>query len=728
MPTCSNCKYSFTSIKGLLTHISILHAESDHQFDCGETDCNAMYGVKDTFRKHLQLVHKFPLNPPVTDNNNINIPSNQQTTNNCVKNINQQTKKNVEAPSSSTKDFQSALNTAAEKFVAKLYGNVRLPQNIVQTFIEDTQNFLGEAFLGLLQTKVDDTLEKLKCPPSDYNEINTMFDSLKNSFSHLQTEYKRLKFFSDCGTYNEPKSYVIDRAFVVTKTKKGLKGKNVDVCGQYIPLGTSLKNFCEQENTLQVITTYMDSLDKNSNVKENYIQGKSWKDKRSKYADSDIVIPYFLSGDDVELNDPLSGHSGKIMPIYASIPCLPPECRSQLNNFFLVLVYDSWVRMEKNKINRSINIYRPVINDIKSLEEKGIYIKTPKGVKHVYFVLGLIQGDNLGLHGLLGFTESFSATYYCRFCKLDKETCKNTVCIPPNFERNKENYDDDVELNNLTLTGIKEKCIFHKIKSFHAVENFSVDEMHDIREGMAHDDMIAILQYLTIENSQSYRFSLSELNDRLLLFDYGPVDSCNKPPPVREEDVKRGTKIKMTASEFTCFIKFFGLLVEDLVPETDPIWNLYILLRDILDFTLAKKVSDDQIQGFQSIVVRHHVLYQELTGKHLKPKSHFLLHYAKVCEQSGPIRPSVLIERNEISGRNWSDIIKNNPESYKTKWIEYKGTKYMPNMVVVLGMKDLSPIFAEITTIVIVDNETNGVTPTSMQLDSYRRAEIPKKA
>lgn len=37
-------------------------------------------------------------------------------------------------------------------------------------------------------------------------------------------------------------------------------------------------------------------------------------------------------------------------------------------------------------------------------------------VIRVYFPLLLIAGDNLGLNSLLGFSESFSADYFCRLC------------------------------------------------------------------------------------------------------------------------------------------------------------------------------------------------------------------------------------------------------------------------------------------------------------------------
>ncbi|CAD6238787.1 GSCOCG00012544001-RA-CDS [Cotesia congregata] len=464
-----------------------------------------------------------------------------------------------------------------------------------------------------------------------------MFKDLKNCFDHLSTEHLRSEFFASSGTLIQPTSYVIDRVYVTTKNKQGYTGKYVNICGQYIPLSLSFKSFFETSDTLDLTLNYMSSIPKDSAVMENFIQGKLWAMKRSKYSEQDIVIPYFLSGDDVEVNNPLSSHSGKVMAMYASFPCLPPECRSQLKNMLLVLLYESWVRNTNNKMISTNNIYRPLVNGIKFLEEKGIQINTCTGTKTVYFVLGLILGDNLGLHGLLGFTESFVVTYYCRFCKLSKNECKNTFVTLPELKRTPKNYEEDIKLNNISQTGIKEECVFHKIRSFHCTQNFSVDEMHDIRESLAHDDIIAILRALTFEKSEFYSFPLSELNNRLLMFDYGPIDCSNRPTPIREEDIKSETKLKITAAELTTLAKYLGILIKDLVDQSNPYWNLYILLREILDFTLAKKVTKTQIIGFKFVVIRHHILYKELTGKHLKPKFHFITHYSEICQESDPV-------------------------------------------------------------------------------------------
>lgn len=73
------------------------------------------------------------------------------------------------------------------------------------------------------------------------------------------------------------------------------------------------------------------------------------------------------------------------------------------------------------------------------------------------------MGDDLGLHSILGFTKSFVARFPCRFCKSPKLDCHSQVTQVDELLRNKTNYDEDISINNITLTGLKEVCVFNQI-------------------------------------------------------------------------------------------------------------------------------------------------------------------------------------------------------------------------------------------------------------------------
>ena len=56
-------------------------------------------------------------------------------------------------------------------------------------------------------------------------------------------------------------------------------------------------------------------------------------------------------------------------------------------------------------------ILEPLVNDLKVLETEGLKLPMFKDVIHGTIVQ--VINDNLGLHGLFGFVESFGAQYCC---------------------------------------------------------------------------------------------------------------------------------------------------------------------------------------------------------------------------------------------------------------------------------------------------------------------------
>lgn len=101
----------------------------------------------------------------------------------------------------------------------------------------------------------------------------------------------------------------------------------------------------------------------------------------------------------------------------------------------------------------------------------------------MYFILGLILGDNLCLNSIIEFSKSFSANYYCCFCKVHKSEAKELFVEKKQLMRTIENYNNDINTNDFINTGIDHESILNKISNFHVVTNYCVDVMHDIFEG-----------------------------------------------------------------------------------------------------------------------------------------------------------------------------------------------------------------------------------------------------
>ncbi|KAB0790079.1 hypothetical protein PPYR_15603, partial [Photinus pyralis] len=179
-------------------------------------------------------------------------------------------------------------------------------------------------------------------------------------------------------------------------------------------------------------------------------------------------------------------------------------------------------------------IFSNLRDDLKMLSTKGITVNILEQEFQIYFLVASFLGDNLGIHTLLGFTESFRASYYCRFCKSSRDEASTMVVHNDITLRNKDNYAKDLLIDNISSTGIKENCIWNTLKAYHVTENFGVDLSHDIFEGIAAFDMAEILyQYIVVQKL----FSISVLNSRVKYFNYG-VQNVNKPPLFTLANVK----------------------------------------------------------------------------------------------------------------------------------------------------------------------------------------------
>lgn len=757
MATCSVCFCNFPSIRSLFLHLKFAHGnvpDSD-LYKCGETAYQRVFDTKNSFRKHLRNYHELPFVPDgsnIPNPNNPNIQRPQHLENIPLDEIVPENPNEPDLDGINPCDFDAALDADALQLVSKLYAKRRFPLNAAESILEDFQKFLGGGHLSILIAKVSSALSRAECVDDEKEEILSMFAHLEQPFETLRSDYRQIRRLEEDGYYIAPESYIIDRSFAAKSTRQGRQGKMVSLTGQYIPLRWVLKKFFELPGALLTMLAYMDSLMANdSEVIGNYIQSKHWAEKRSRFNKNVIVVPVNCSCDDVNVNNPLGSHVCKVVTMYASIPCLPPECCSLLDNHFLVLIYESYLRGDKLQ-----EVYRPVIDELTFLETEGIEIQTAEGPKRVFFLLGLLQGDNLGLHGMLGLVESFSANYYCRFCTMHKSECTNSFVLRPELARTIESYERDLLSNNSVVnSGIKEPCPFNVIPSFHAMSNFVLDEMHDFREGIAHFDMVHILNNLT--EGEHREFDLLFFNERIRMFDYGPIDGRNKPNMIRENDLRTSKKLRMTASEMTCLVLRLGVIVGDLVNNRDnPYWKLYLLLREIFDFTLAKKITKDSIAAFETLIADHNRFRLEECKLSGKPKLHFGLHVPQVCSEIGPLvhvssmrheakhthltapasgtrsrvnialtlarkhqlamayrllKNDRIIPPTKIS--NKFKRLRVNELEYPIplelmeydnlkcfKWIEYKGTVFQRKMVVITGTKELHLMFGEIEEII----------------------------
>lgn len=236
--------------------------------------------------------------------------------------------------------------------------------------------------------------------------------------------------------------------------------------------------------------------------------------------------------------------------------------------------------------------------------------------------------------------------------------------------------------------------------------------------------------------------------------------------------VMRSLKIKFASAEMLTFVRYFALMVGDYVPRNDPVWEFFLIFREIVDIVTAPTVNRNIVEYLRVLITEHHEMYTSLFDDNLKPKHHYMIHYPDLMLILGPLiniwstrwesahRPPKqyahltnsrvdlpktlaikmqlklcyrLFSRKQFVKKPvWGPrafngaslhVLDNYPLFFSKlpsalrqsgtvtiRWIEIKGTKYEHNMVVVLGFRKELPRFGIIKYIVPADSDAYFVT------------------
>ncbi|KAJ1528939.1 hypothetical protein ONE63_007308 [Megalurothrips usitatus] len=212
----------------------------------------------------------------------------------------------------------------------------------------------------------------------------------------------------------------------------------------------------------------------------------------------------------------------------------------------------------------------------------------------------------------------------------------------------------------------------------------------------------------------------------------------------------------MTANEMRTFVRTLALLVGDLVLNDDPVWEFYLLLRDIVDFMLCRALQVEAISILSKKISEHHRLYCALFNDTLKPKHHNMLHYCTIMTLSGvpsnyacdrfeanhqpsirdakattsrrnialtlAVKEQLRVAHRLLLGKGLSAVLETGPEAphsftdfailpqdfndtdiSQPKYVNYKGTKYQENSCVILGTDcDGGPLFGIVMHILLI--------------------------
>ncbi|KAG5680291.1 hypothetical protein PVAND_009809 [Polypedilum vanderplanki] len=622
----NNCNEIIQNVEAYRVHVRNLHKlQNIDAYRCTFKNCNSILFEFKNLIKHLRKKHETK-NVIQNQTTNLNIEIQEDNSliffepkisirNEGTQVTTEQSKQTTEnSESESFELLQKQLDEAMFAFLLKLHAQSHL-----------TKSFIIKLFTSIKENLFDKIFEMFSFPERQKKVV-------QNSFLKFNTTYKFEKELVRNGHFKgaqtETVNYVSGNIYKNGIAIIGEIKEKVSV----MPLQQVFQRIFSLPNILQGVIQNMIML-KNQHEIKNFVNGTKWKEICKNYSKDDIVIPFDLYFDDFETGNTLGSNSGihKIAAYYVSFPVFPSHLLSSTKYIFEALLYPS--RLKSDHMEHCLEKLNLMFQEI---EQNGVELDINGVTKKVYFVLARIIGDNLALNEILGFTKSFNSNKFCRLCDETKEKTQYKVISEINDLKSIGKYEKDAQLNDLKLTGIKERCVFNKLKNFHCATNLVSDIMHDLFEGIVKSDLSFYLKKIIDDNSIK-EFTLENLNSLKQNFPYGQIEIGNLSKPIDDIHLKNST-LKMSASESRKFLSFLPLIIGHLVPPNNKYWKAILDLADLCDLAMNPSFNEAKLKELRSKIIKCNNNVLTLIEKPLKPKHHLMTHYVECIKQSGPLR------------------------------------------------------------------------------------------
>ena len=487
-------------------------------------------------------------------------------------------------------------------------------------FLKSQQNQLFKNLKSLLIIACKKTKQSLELiiPEVSVGEVNTVcqpLTSLSTTFQNLNTIHKQ-------------NSRLQQNPFVApVEIKISDKEKYV-----YIPVIETLKSLLTHADVRSHV--FGNNKPSSVNIIENFTS--SDKCKASSFFSESNTLQIQLYVDDFTLCNPLgtSAKKHKICAIYFTIGNIPYYLRSKLFTIQLTSLIPNLL-VKKHGFQ---TVLKQFIHDMKILESDGLEIETEMGIINLRGFISMLISDNLAAHEIGGLVKSFSSYRRCRFCNATGESIQ-TFFSESKFElKTVPIYEAQLTqvLENPDLTavyGVKSSTVLNELNHFHFCSGSASDIAHDLFEGLCIDLLTVVLDHCLEQNY----FSIEFINNRISHFPYTGLHQRNKPASIIAKSSK-AVIVKQTASQCQILIRSLPLLIAHKIPTTDSYWLCFTSFLDCLDYILSPSLHVGQIYHMKDLIEEFLDTYKNLNDTiHIKPKGHYLLHYASQYKFFGPL-------------------------------------------------------------------------------------------
>lgn len=222
------------------------------------------------------------------------------------------------------------------------------------------------------------------------------------------------------------------------------------------------------------------------------------------------------------------------------------------------------------------------------------------------------------------------------YCEMDKYIFQENPLSKAAF-RTVESYKDHVKNLDEGLVhsgGIKFDSLFNELSSYHVCQPGLPPCLgHDLFEGVVSYDLALCIQHLV---KVDRKFTYLELNRRISQFKFLGNDNSDRPCGINPGSEKLGGH----AVQNWCFLRMLPMLIGDKIesPGENEVWQLILLLREIVALVCAPAISSGQI-GYLRVLIDEYLYFRKhiFPTYSLRPKHHYLSHYPELIIHFGPL-------------------------------------------------------------------------------------------
>ncbi|XP_029824988.2 uncharacterized protein LOC115310671 [Ixodes scapularis] len=371
---------------------------------------------------------------------------------------------------------------------------------------ESTLNKIANDVIFYIQAIFED--ERLQSIDKDAGKVNELLSELQ--LDQLLTRGRRMTYWKAHFPYIEPCS-------VTLRINSNGKADTMT----YVPLCSVLKLILEHPTWSGDFNSYMKLDDHMCSV----FDGSAFSEHVYFAGDSSKMCLQLYS-DEFEVCNPLGSKRGKqkLTAVYFSVLNFGAKFRSAHAGIHLALLVK-----DKHVATYGLpKIIAPLLEDVSTLENEGI-VANGEVAKGSVFIM---TGDNLSSHRMGGFQCSFSHGRICRFCMALRHEIKHkhdetdfALRTPAGHQHHKSML--NAGLSTGSLYGVQKACAITS-QGFDPTQHLPPDVMHDVLEGVIPFALKHIIAYLIAQGF----FSLRQLNECILRWDYDHCDVRNKPEPL----------------------------------------------------------------------------------------------------------------------------------------------------------------------------------------------------